>query len=139
MRVTFGLLSIGLAVTAFFSFAVLGAGGHGHMGIHEQGDSFMLYLVMLYCLVVSLALNFLYLQIRKEPLLLTQSRLAIAVNVVLAGTAYMLVDTIWTAYSDREAFDVTVYGLIIFPLLALVVLGYELDYKKRFKRRKANS
>jgi uncharacterized membrane protein YidH (DUF202 family) len=139
MRVTFGLLSLGLAGLAIFSFVLLGAGGHKALGVHEQGDSFLAYLVMLYSVLASLALNYFYLQARKEPLLLTQSPLTIAINVVLAGVIYILVDTIHVDYTGIEDFDISVYVMIILPLLALAVLGYELDYKKRLKRGKASS
>ncbi|KAA3617855.1 MAG: hypothetical protein D8M58_00085 [Calditrichaeota bacterium] len=46
-----------LLIVAFFTFAILGAGSHGHLGLFDHADSFLLYAIIFGCLYYFFKIN----------------------------------------------------------------------------------
>ena len=125
------ILTTVFLIIAFFTFALFGAGSHGHMGLWDHGNSFDMYLIIYYCLTAVAILNYFNYKDGRQQSDSNKYFILVLILVVLLSGLLMM---IFTVIEDLESAPDRV---VIFDYIKIFIpVGLLTYWLMEFIRRK---
>lgn len=116
-------ISIVFLLIAFFLLAIIGAGSHGHFGLHDHSDSYEFYIFIFYCFMGIVGINHLNssnkLKKSKKLKILYIALYGLYILTAIFLLIFTIIEDITTF--DRDRIFYKHYLMIITPILLLLL------------------